>query len=71
VRPPAGCSFANSSFPSGSSFSRLAVMRHPIGTAADQNLLVDARAAGQLLRAPQRLNHFLAPARQASAEVSF
>ena len=49
--------------------SRLAVMRPRIGAAADQNLLVDTRAAGHLLSAPQGLNHFLAAARQASAEV--
>jgi hypothetical protein len=49
--------------------SRLAAMRHQIGAAADQNLLVDTRAAGHLLSAPQGLNHFLVAARQASAEV--
>lgn len=53
--------------------SRLATMRcslGPAGTpAADQNLLVDTRAAGHLLSAPQGLNHFLVAARQASAEV--
>ncbi len=49
--------------------SRLAAMRRPLGTAADQNLLVDTRAMGHLLSAPQGLNHFLAAAREASAEV--
>lgn len=49
--------------------SRLAAMRPQIGTNADQNLLVDTRAAGHLLSAPQGLNHFLAAAREASAEV--
>ena len=49
--------------------SRLATMRGVLGTAADQNLLVDTRAAGHLLRAPQGLNHFLMAARDASAEV--
>lgn len=49
--------------------SRLAVMRNQIGTAADQNLLVDTRAAGHLLSAPQGLNHFLVAAREASAQV--
>ncbi len=49
--------------------SRLAVMRPPIGANADQNLLVDTRAAGHLLSAPQGLNHFLLAAREASAEV--
>jgi hypothetical protein len=49
--------------------SRLAVMRQQIGAHADQNLLVDTRAAGHLLSAPQGLNHFLLAAREASAEV--
>jgi len=49
--------------------SRLATMRHALGAAADQNLLVDTRAAGHLLSAPQGLNHFLVAAREAAAEV--
>jgi hypothetical protein len=49
--------------------SRLAVMRRSLGAAADQNLLVDTRATGHLLSAPQGLNHFLMAAREASAEV--
>ena len=49
--------------------SRLATMRCSLGAAADQNLLVDTRAAGHLLSAPQGLNHFLVAAREASAEV--
>jgi hypothetical protein len=49
--------------------SRLATMRRSLGAAADQNLLVDTRAAGHLLSAPQGLNHFLMAAREASAEV--
>src|SRR5207247_8030739 len=49
--------------------SRLASMRRAVGSAADQNLLVDTRAGGNLLNAPQGLNHFLNAARQASAEV--
>jgi hypothetical protein len=49
--------------------SRLATMRRSLGAAADQNLLVDTRAAGHLLSAPQGLNHFLLAAREASAEV--
>ncbi len=49
--------------------TRLAAMRHSLGAAADQNLLVDTRAAGHLLSAPQGLNHFLAAARDACAEV--
>ena len=48
---------------------RLARMRRPLGTAADQNLLVDTRAGGNLLSAPQGLNHFLNAARHAAAEV--
>jgi len=49
--------------------SRLATMRRALGAAADQNLLVDTRAAGHLLSAPQGLNHFLLAARDAAAEV--
>jgi hypothetical protein len=49
--------------------SRLATMRGSLATAADQNLLVDTRAAGHLLSAPQGLHHFLVAAREASAEV--
>src|SRR3977135_1561355 len=47
---------------------RLASMRRSVGSAADQNLLVDTRAGGNLLSAPQGLNHFLHAARQAAAE---
>ena len=49
--------------------SRLAIMRRAIGAAADQNLLIDTGATGHLLSAPQGLNHFLAAARTAAAEV--
>src|SRR5437773_2698365 len=49
--------------------SRLASMRRSVGAAADQNLLVDTRAGGNLLSAPPGLNHFLNAARQAAAEV--
>ena len=49
--------------------SRLATMRRRLGGAADHNLLVDTRAAGHLLSAPQGLGHFLQAARQAAAEV--
>ncbi len=48
---------------------RLATMRHALGSAADQNLLVDTRAAGHLLSAPQGLNHFLVAARAAAADI--
>ena len=49
--------------------ARLANMRRALGAAADHNLLVDTRATGHLLSAPQGLNHFLNAARQAAAEV--
>jgi RecA-family ATPase len=49
--------------------ARLASMRRSVGTAADQNLLVDTRAIGHLLSAPQGLSHFLNAARQAATEV--
>jgi archaellum biogenesis ATPase FlaH len=49
--------------------ARRASMRRSVGAAADQNLLVDTRAGGNLLSAPQELNHFLNAARQAAAEV--
>ncbi len=39
-----------------------------MGAAADHNLLVDTRAAGHLLSAPQGFHHFLHAARQAAAE---
>jgi len=49
--------------------SRLAVMRRALGAAADHYLLVDTRAAGHLLSAPQGLQHFLTAAQAAAAEV--
>ena len=49
--------------------ARLAAMRGSMGAAADNNLLVDTRASGHLLNAPQGLNHFLSAARAAAAEV--
>lgn len=49
--------------------SRLATMRRAMGNAADQNLFVDTRATGNLLNAPQGLQHFLAAARGAAAEI--
>jgi AAA domain len=49
--------------------SRLLVMRRSLGPAADHHLLVDTRATGHLLSAPQGLNHFVAAARAAAAEV--
>ncbi len=49
--------------------SRLATMRRAMGNAADQNLFVDTRTTGNLLSAPQGLQHFLAAARTAAAEI--
>jgi hypothetical protein len=49
--------------------SRLATMRRTMGNAADQNLFVDTRATGHLLSAPQGLQHFLAAAQAAAAEI--
>ena len=49
--------------------SRLRVMRHALGSAADHHLLIDTRAAGHLLSASQGLNHFVLAARAAAAEV--
>jgi len=49
--------------------SRLAGMRRAIGAAADSNLLVDTRSTGHMLSTPQGLNHFLAAARSAAADV--
>jgi len=48
---------------------RLTTMRRAMGNAADQNLFVDTRATGNLLSAPQGLQHFLVAARAAAAEV--
>lgn len=48
---------------------RLATMRKALGTTADQNLLIDTRATGHLLSAPQGMNHFLSAAQSAAAEV--
>jgi hypothetical protein len=49
--------------------SRLAIMRRAMGSAADQNLFVDTRATGHLLSAAQGLQHFLAAAQAAAAEI--
>jgi len=48
---------------------RLLVMRRNLGAAADHHLLVDTRATGHLLSAPQGLHHFVVAARAAAAEV--
>ena len=49
--------------------SRLLIMRRVLGSAADHHLLIDTRATGHLLSAPQGLNHFVLAARAAAAEV--
>ena len=49
--------------------SRLMTMRRALGPAADHHLLVDTRATGHLLSAPQGLNHFIVAAQAAAAEV--
>ena len=49
--------------------NRLLIMRRALGSAADQQLLVDTRATGHLLSAPQGLNHFVVAARAAAADV--
>jgi hypothetical protein len=48
---------------------RLTLMRQGLGDAADQDLLIDTRAVGHLLSAPQGLAHFLQAAHAAAAEV--
>jgi hypothetical protein len=49
--------------------SRLTLMRRSLGPAADELLFVDTRSVGHLLSTPQGLNHFLAAAQAAAAEV--
>lgn len=49
--------------------SRLTLMRRSLGPVADHDLLIDTRAAGHLLSAPQGLAHFLHAAQAAAAEV--
>ena len=49
--------------------NRLTVMRRTLGPAADDHLWVDTRSTGHLLSTPQGLNHFLAAAQVAAAEV--
>jgi AAA domain len=48
---------------------RLMLMRHTLGPTADDHLFVDTCSAGHLLSTAQGLNHFLAAARAAEAEV--
>jgi hypothetical protein len=49
--------------------NRLAIMRGALGKAADQHLLVDTRAQGQMLSAAQGLTHFVSSAKTSAAEV--
>jgi hypothetical protein len=49
--------------------SRLTLMRRTLGPTADEHLFVDTRSAGHLLSTVQGLNHLLAAARAAQAEV--
>jgi hypothetical protein len=49
--------------------SRLTLMRRCLGPAADEHLFVDTCSVGHLLSTPQGLNHFLAAAQAAAAEV--
>jgi hypothetical protein len=48
---------------------RLTLMRQGLGSAADQDLLIDTRASGHLLSAPQGLAHFLNAVQAAAADV--
>lgn len=49
--------------------ARLWLMRQALGTGADDNLFVDTRSSGHLLSSPSGLNHFIAAAREAAADV--
>ena len=49
--------------------SRLATMRRALGSLADRDLFVDTDATGHLLSAPEGLDHFLAAAQAAAAEI--
>jgi len=49
--------------------NRLSIMRSILGKTADENLLVDTRAQGQMLSAAQGLTHFVSAAKTASAAV--
>lgn len=55
--------------PTPSFTARLARMRAPLGSAADQRLFVDTGAASHLLSTPQGLAHFQAAAASVAAEV--
>ncbi|MCC6291401.1 MAG: AAA family ATPase [Bryobacterales bacterium] len=55
--------------PAAQFVSRLAIMRRALGAAADERLLVDTRAPGQLLSATQGPGHFVEAAKAAAAEV--
>lgn len=49
--------------------ARLWLMRQALGPGADDNLFIDTRSAGHLLSSTSGLNHFIAAARAASADV--
>jgi len=49
--------------------ARLWLMRQVLGPGADDNLCIDTRSAGHLLSSTHGLNHFLAAARAAAADV--
>jgi hypothetical protein len=49
--------------------SRLWHMRQALGSQADDNLFVDTRSTGHLLSSTSGLNHFIAAARAAAADV--
>lgn len=49
--------------------SRLRLMRQTLGCGADDKLFVDTRSAGHLLSSTSGLNHFIAAARAAAADV--
>lgn len=49
--------------------ARLWLMRQALGPGADDNLFVDTRSAGHLLSSTSGVNHFIAAARAAAADV--
>jgi hypothetical protein len=49
--------------------ARLWLMRQALGPGADDNLFVDTRSSGHLLSSTSGLNHFIAAARAAAADV--
>jgi hypothetical protein len=49
--------------------ARLWLMRQALGPGADENLFIDTRSAGHMLSSTSGLNHFIAAARAATADV--